>query len=114
MSCSQHDLSVSTFYPKYCLFLIQIGMETVDHFPIITAILGILVGLVCKPTDKDTKERSVTALVKEPGFQFELLDNVVNSGSELGGASSYNDRKQFSLRNCECYHRFMCEKGKNK
>ena len=85
-------------------------METVDHFPIITAILGILVGLVCKPTDKDTKERSVTALVKEPGFQFELLDNVVNSGSELGGASSYNDRKQFSLRNCECYHRFMCEK----
>lgn len=76
------------------------GMETVDHFPIITAILGILVGLVCKPTDTETKERSVTALVKEPGFQFELLDNVVNSGSELGGAS-YNDRKQFSLRNCE-------------
>lgn len=75
-----------------------------DHFPIITAILGILVGLVVRPTDAAVRERSVTTLAKEPGFQFDLLDNVVNSGSEQAAASlPYSDRKQFSLRNCELF-----------
>lgn len=79
-----------------------VGMETVDHFPIVTAILGILISLVCKPTDKAVREQSVTVLTREPGFQFELLDNVINSASSQTSSSpQFADRKQFALRNCE-------------
>ena len=76
-------------------------METVDHFPIVTAILGILIKLVCKPGDKTVRERSALVLTKEPGFQFALLDNVVNSKATQSAASQLSDKKQFVLRNCK-------------
>ena len=78
-------------------FLFILGLETVDHFPIVTAILGIFIELVCKPSDTTVKDKSAAALINEPGFQFALLDSVVNSPQGVA------DKKQFALKNCKFY-----------
>ncbi|XP_067938284.1 E3 ubiquitin-protein ligase RNF123-like [Watersipora subatra] len=112
---SSSDTLLSRLYQSLCLILNRVaskanvfetilslnlpGMETVDHFPIVTAILGILIQLICKPTDQAVREKSLTALAKEPGFQFCLLDNVISSDGSQASGSQFADKKQFILRN---------------
>lgn len=75
-------------------------METVDHFPIITAVLGVLVSLVVLPEEVSVSERSAGVLTRDPGFQLHILSNLIASNTATAAAAG--DKKQFTLRQCEC------------
>ncbi|CAL1271520.1 unnamed protein product [Larinioides sclopetarius] len=67
------------------------GLETIDHFPILTAVTGILVSLIIDGLPKSQK-KAINALLAEPSFQPSSLDFL------LGGSQESSNVKPFSLR----------------
>ncbi|GFR15082.1 e3 ubiquitin-protein ligase RNF123 [Trichonephila clavata] len=67
------------------------GLETIDHFPILTAVTGILVSLIIDGLPKSQK-KAINALLAEPSFQPSSLDFL------LGGSQESPNCKPFSLR----------------
>ncbi|KAH9363551.1 hypothetical protein HPB48_005916 [Haemaphysalis longicornis] len=88
------------------------GLEAIDHFPIISAVMGILVALLLKGSGIGRhRETALSALLAEPCFQLSSLEFLLGGG---GGTSSSmmqegasEDTKGsdglpvFSLANCE-------------
>ncbi|XP_064632637.1 E3 ubiquitin-protein ligase RNF123-like isoform X2 [Lineus longissimus] len=70
------------------------GMESVDHFPILTSVVGIMAQLIMKGNPK-SRECATAALLADPGFQISALEFLFGGKSE--GATQL-DKKQFNLR----------------
>lgn len=59
------------------------GLEAIDHFPIISAVMGILVALLLKGS-VESRETALSALLAEPCFQLSSLEFLLGGG---GGTS---------------------------
>ncbi|KFM72197.1 E3 ubiquitin-protein ligase RNF123, partial [Stegodyphus mimosarum] len=82
------------------------GLETIDHFPILTAVTGILVSLIIDGLPKSQK-KAVNALLSEPSFQPSSLDFLLGSSPE---APNF---KPFSLRDYKEVSKEEIEKVEN-
>ncbi|XP_048584294.1 E3 ubiquitin-protein ligase RNF123 isoform X2 [Nematostella vectensis] len=63
------------------------GLETVDRFPILGAVAGILLALLSRGSD-ESRERATSALLAEPGFTLESVEFLVGSKSAIPGKVS--------------------------
>lgn len=68
------------------------GLDTVDHFPILSSVAGILIELIVRSNGL-SRERAIAALMAEPGFQLNSIEFLLGD-SETGAAS---DEETFSL-----------------
>uniref|UniRef100_A0A3B3B5I1 RING-type E3 ubiquitin transferase n=1 Tax=Oryzias melastigma TaxID=30732 RepID=A0A3B3B5I1_ORYME len=78
------------------------GLESVDHYPILVAVTGILVRIL---VDGETS-RAASVLLADPCFQLHsiqhLLGEAGDSSSSSTAAAPTLTRKHFSLHACEC------------
>lgn len=72
------------------------GLETVDHFPIVSAVTGILVSLMMEGPST-SQDRALSALLSEPSFQPSSLDFLLGGGAD----SNLTSNKPFTLRDFE-------------
>ncbi|KAG8179811.1 hypothetical protein JTE90_025978 [Oedothorax gibbosus] len=79
------------------------GLETIDHFPILTAVTGILISLIIDGIPKSQK-KAINALLAEPSFQPSSLDFLLGSSQEA------QNFKPFSLRDYKEVSREEIEK----
>lgn len=82
------------------------GLETIDHFPILTAVTGILVSLIIDGLPKSQK-KAINALLSEPSFQPSSLDFL------LGSSTDSLNFKPFSLRDYKEVSKEELEKVEN-
>ncbi|XP_054715776.1 E3 ubiquitin-protein ligase RNF123-like isoform X2 [Uloborus diversus] len=82
------------------------GLETIDHFPILTAVTGILVSLIIDGLPKSQK-KAINALLSEPSFQPSSLDFL------LGSTQETPNFKPFSLRDYKEVSKEEIEKVEN-
>ncbi|XP_043933716.1 E3 ubiquitin-protein ligase RNF123 isoform X2 [Protopterus annectens] len=75
------------------------GLESVDHYPILVAVTGILVRILVD-TEKQRRDRATSVLLTDPCFQLRsiqyLLGETEHSASKAGQTAA--DKKHFSLR----------------
>uniref|UniRef100_V9K7B4 E3 ubiquitin-protein ligase RNF123 n=1 Tax=Callorhinchus milii TaxID=7868 RepID=V9K7B4_CALMI len=75
------------------------GLESVDHYPILVAVTGILVRLL---VDSDVQgiQRATAVLLADPCFQLRSIQYLLgeNETSTLGATPSTAERKHFSLQ----------------
>lgn len=69
------------------------GLESVDHYPILVAVTGILVRILVD-SDKQGTTRAASVLLSDPCFQLRSIQYLL--GEEEGGAIG-TDSKHFSL-----------------
>lgn len=69
------------------------GLESVDHYPILVAVTGILVRILVD-SDKQGISRAAAVLLSDPCFQLRSIQYLLGEGE--GGATAA-DRKHFSL-----------------
>ncbi|XP_013421955.1 E3 ubiquitin-protein ligase RNF123 [Lingula anatina] len=73
------------------------GLESVDHFPVLAAVCGVLVQLLGARVPPDRREAATSALLNEPGFQMSSVEFLL--GGTPGQATvSASDKRNFSLR----------------
>ncbi|KXJ20220.1 E3 ubiquitin-protein ligase RNF123 [Exaiptasia diaphana] len=60
------------------------GLETVDRFPVLGAVAGILITLLMHGTN-ESKERSTSALLADPGFTLESVEFLIGGKSSIPG-----------------------------
>ncbi|XP_042904907.1 E3 ubiquitin-protein ligase RNF123 isoform X2 [Parasteatoda tepidariorum] len=82
------------------------GLETIDHFPILTAVTGILISLIIDGVPKSQK-KAINALLQEPSFQPSSLDFL------LGMSQEPLNFKPFSLRDYKEVSKEETEKVEN-
>uniref|UniRef100_A0A3Q0R151 E3 ubiquitin-protein ligase RNF123 n=1 Tax=Amphilophus citrinellus TaxID=61819 RepID=A0A3Q0R151_AMPCI len=72
------------------------GLESVDHYPILVAVTGILVRIL---VDGDRVSRAATVLLSDPCFQLHSIQHLLGEGgdSSTAGTSGSSERKHFSL-----------------
>ncbi|XP_031562489.1 E3 ubiquitin-protein ligase RNF123-like isoform X2 [Actinia tenebrosa] len=70
------------------------GLETVDRFPVLGAVAGILITLLLHGTT-ESKERATSALLAEPGFTMESVEFLVGGKSSVPSKKS---QQSFSFR----------------
>ncbi|XP_074646477.1 E3 ubiquitin-protein ligase RNF123-like isoform X2 [Tubulanus polymorphus] len=70
------------------------GLESVDHFPILASVAGILVQLIVKGSPK-SQECATAAIIAEPSFQLSSLDYLLDNSHHDETAT---DKKRFSFR----------------
>ncbi|XP_048348153.1 E3 ubiquitin-protein ligase RNF123 isoform X1 [Sphaerodactylus townsendi] len=80
------------------------GLESVDHYPILVAVTGILVRLLVD-TDFQGAERATAVLLADPCFQLCSIQYLLGHTEPLvlGTASSSADKKHFSLQSYTDY-----------
>ncbi|XP_051550030.1 E3 ubiquitin-protein ligase RNF123-like [Myxocyprinus asiaticus] len=69
------------------------GLESVDHYPILVAVTGILVRILVD-SDKQGISRASSVLLSDPCFQLQSVQYLVGEGE---GGATVADRKHFSL-----------------
>ncbi|NXO10655.1 RN123 ligase, partial [Oriolus oriolus] len=74
------------------------GLESVDHYPILVAVTGILVRLLVD-TDVQGTERATAVLLADPCFQLRSIQYLLGHAepSALAAAASTTDKHHFSL-----------------
>uniref|UniRef100_A0A674GFM0 E3 ubiquitin-protein ligase RNF123 n=1 Tax=Taeniopygia guttata TaxID=59729 RepID=A0A674GFM0_TAEGU len=74
------------------------GLESVDHYPILVAVTGILVRLLVD-TDVQGTERATTVLLADPCFQLRSIQYLLGHAepSALAAAAPPTDKRHFSL-----------------
>ncbi|XP_019403035.1 PREDICTED: E3 ubiquitin-protein ligase RNF123 isoform X3 [Crocodylus porosus] len=80
------------------------GLESVDHYPILVAVTGILVRLLVD-TDIQGAERATAVLLADPCFQLRSIQYLLGHAepSILAAAPSSADKRHFSLHNYTDY-----------
>uniref|UniRef100_A0A670HXK8 RING-type E3 ubiquitin transferase n=1 Tax=Podarcis muralis TaxID=64176 RepID=A0A670HXK8_PODMU len=80
------------------------GLESVDHYPILVAVTGILVRLLVD-TDFQGAERATAVLLADPCFQLRSIQYLLGNTEPLvlGMASASADKKHFSLQSYTDY-----------
>nr|XP_060621707.1 E3 ubiquitin-protein ligase RNF123 isoform X3 [Anolis sagrei ordinatus] len=80
------------------------GLESVDHYPILVAVTGILVRLLVD-TNFQGAERATAVLLADPCFQLRSIQYLLGHTEPvpLGVASSSTDKKHFSLQSYTDY-----------
>lgn len=74
------------------------GLESVDHYPILVAVTGILVRLLVD-TDVQGTERATAVLLADPCFQLRSIQYLLGHAepSALAAATPATDKRHFSL-----------------
>ncbi|NXA33454.1 RN123 ligase, partial [Eudromia elegans] len=74
------------------------GLESVDHYPILVAVTGILVRLLVD-TDVQGAERATAVLLADPCFQLRSIQYLLGHAepSALAAAAPGTDKRHFSL-----------------
>ncbi|NWZ59136.1 RN123 ligase, partial [Haliaeetus albicilla] len=74
------------------------GLESVDHYPILVAVTGILVRLLVD-TDVQGAERATAVLLADPCFQLRSIQYLLGHAepSALAAAAPATDKRHFSL-----------------
>ncbi|XP_077582387.1 E3 ubiquitin-protein ligase RNF123 isoform X2 [Stigmatopora nigra] len=72
------------------------GLESVDHYPILVAVTGILVRLLVDGERHGTC-RAARALLSDPCFQLESVRHLLGSSGSESGSGSSSERGSFSL-----------------
>ncbi|KAM9227470.1 E3 ubiquitin-protein ligase RNF123 isoform 1-T1 [Leptosomus discolor] len=74
------------------------GLESVDHYPILVAVTGILVRLLVD-TDVQGAERATAVLLADPCFQLRSIQYLLGHAepSALAAATPATDKRHFSL-----------------
>uniref|UniRef100_A0A8C1HH66 E3 ubiquitin-protein ligase RNF123 n=1 Tax=Cyprinus carpio carpio TaxID=630221 RepID=A0A8C1HH66_CYPCA len=75
------------------------GLESVDHYPILVAVTGILVRILVD-SDKHGISRAASVLLSDPCFQLRSIQYLLGEGD--AGATSA-DQKHFSLHTCNVF-----------
>ncbi|XP_073793682.1 E3 ubiquitin-protein ligase RNF123 isoform X3 [Danio rerio] len=70
------------------------GLESVDHYPILVAVTGILVRILVD-SNKQGVSRAASVLLSDPCFQLRSIQYLLGEGES--GSSTATDRKHFSL-----------------
>ncbi|KAJ1109166.1 hypothetical protein NDU88_006530 [Pleurodeles waltl] len=75
------------------------GLESVDHYPILVAVTGILVRLLVD-SEEQGAERATAVLLSDPCFQLRSIQYLLGQIelSTLGATASLTDKKHFSLQ----------------
>lgn len=75
------------------------GLESVDHYPILVAVTGILVRLLVD-SEEQGAERATAVLLSDPCFQMRSIQYLLGQiePSTLGATASLADKKHFSLQ----------------
>uniref|UniRef100_A0A8C3ANV0 RING-type E3 ubiquitin transferase n=1 Tax=Cyclopterus lumpus TaxID=8103 RepID=A0A8C3ANV0_CYCLU len=79
------------------------GLESVDHYPILVAVTGILVRILVDG-DRQGISRASSVLLSDPCFQLHSIQHLLGEGATTAGSS---ERKHFSLHACECFLFFL-------
>uniref|UniRef100_A0A8C2HBG6 E3 ubiquitin-protein ligase RNF123 n=1 Tax=Cyprinus carpio TaxID=7962 RepID=A0A8C2HBG6_CYPCA len=69
------------------------GLESVDHYPILVAVTGILVLL----TSETEQKRAASVLLSDPCFQLRSIQYLLGEGDAGDAGAASADRKHFSL-----------------
>ncbi|KGL86217.1 E3 ubiquitin-protein ligase RNF123 [Charadrius vociferus] len=79
------------------------GLESVDHYPILVAVTGILVRLLVD-TDVQGAERATAVLLADPCFQLRSIQYLLGHAEPLAlaAAAPAKDKRHFSLQTCKC------------
>uniref|UniRef100_A0A4W6FF04 RING-type E3 ubiquitin transferase n=1 Tax=Lates calcarifer TaxID=8187 RepID=A0A4W6FF04_LATCA len=83
------------------------GLESVDHYPILVAVTGILVRILVDG-DRQGISRAASVLLSDPCFQLHSIQHLLGEG---GDSSSSSARKHFSLHS---YTDYISEDEKQK
>uniref|UniRef100_A0A671VZF0 E3 ubiquitin-protein ligase RNF123 n=1 Tax=Sparus aurata TaxID=8175 RepID=A0A671VZF0_SPAAU len=83
------------------------GLESVDHYPILVAVTGILVRILVDG-DRQGVSRAASVLLSDPCFQLHSIQHLLGEG---GDSSSTAARKHFSLH---AYTDYISEEEKQK
>ncbi|XP_075795694.1 E3 ubiquitin-protein ligase RNF123 isoform X1 [Pelodiscus sinensis] len=80
------------------------GLESVDHYPILVAVTGILVRLLVD-TDFQGGKRATVVLLADPCFQLRSIQYLLGHAepASLGAPAPAADKKHFSLRSYTDY-----------
>ncbi|XP_069500288.1 E3 ubiquitin-protein ligase RNF123 isoform X2 [Ambystoma mexicanum] len=75
------------------------GLESVDHYPILVAVTGILVRLLVD-SEEHWSERATTVLLSDPCFQLRSIQYLLGQIEmpTVGATASLTDKKHFSLQ----------------
>uniref|UniRef100_I3IUU1 RING-type E3 ubiquitin transferase n=1 Tax=Oreochromis niloticus TaxID=8128 RepID=I3IUU1_ORENI len=82
------------------------GLESVDHYPILVAVTGILVRILVDG-DRQGVSRAASVLLSDPCFQLHSIQHLLGEGGE----SSSSARKHFSLH---AYTDYISEEEKHR
>uniref|UniRef100_A0A3B3SEJ0 Ring finger protein 123 n=1 Tax=Paramormyrops kingsleyae TaxID=1676925 RepID=A0A3B3SEJ0_9TELE len=76
------------------------GLESVDHYPILVAVTGILVRIL---VDCERVSRASSVLLSDPCFQLNSIRHLLGESEPpiSGAAPGPSERKHFSLHACE-------------
>ncbi|XP_036387405.1 E3 ubiquitin-protein ligase RNF123 isoform X2 [Megalops cyprinoides] len=74
------------------------GLESVDHYPILVAVTGILVRILVD-SDRQGVSRAAAVLLSDPCFQLHSIQHLLGKSETAtgGGPPPPSDRKHFSL-----------------
>ncbi|XP_059399028.1 E3 ubiquitin-protein ligase RNF123-like [Carassius carassius] len=72
------------------------GLESVDHYPILVAVTGILVRILVD-SDKQGISRAASVLLSDPCFQLRSIQYLLGEGDAGDAGATSADQKHFSL-----------------
>ncbi|XP_063071315.1 E3 ubiquitin-protein ligase RNF123 [Engraulis encrasicolus] len=72
------------------------GLESVDHYPILVAVTGILVRILVEG-ERQGVARAASVLLSDPCFQLHSIQHLLGEGETSAAAGAATDRKHFSL-----------------
>ncbi|XP_052395072.1 E3 ubiquitin-protein ligase RNF123 [Carassius gibelio] len=72
------------------------GLESVDHYPILVAVTGILVRILVD-SDKQGISRAASVLLSDPCFQLHSIQYLLGEGDAGDAGATSADQKHFSL-----------------
>uniref|UniRef100_A0A8C1S8J0 E3 ubiquitin-protein ligase RNF123 n=1 Tax=Cyprinus carpio TaxID=7962 RepID=A0A8C1S8J0_CYPCA len=73
------------------------GLESVDHYPILVAVTGILVRILVD----SNKQGAASVLLSDPCFQLRSIQYLLGEGDAGDAGAASADRKHFSLHACK-------------
>nr|XP_033782410.1 E3 ubiquitin-protein ligase RNF123 [Geotrypetes seraphini]XP_033782411.1 E3 ubiquitin-protein ligase RNF123 [Geotrypetes seraphini]XP_033782413.1 E3 ubiquitin-protein ligase RNF123 [Geotrypetes seraphini]XP_033782414.1 E3 ubiquitin-protein ligase RNF123 [Geotrypetes seraphini] len=75
------------------------GLESVDHYPILVAVTGILVRLLID-SERQWSERATAVLLADPSFQLRSIQYLLGQAetSTLASGLPYTEKRHFSLQ----------------
>uniref|UniRef100_A0A8C1S805 RING-type E3 ubiquitin transferase n=1 Tax=Cyprinus carpio TaxID=7962 RepID=A0A8C1S805_CYPCA len=76
------------------------GLESVDHYPILVAVTGILVRILVD-SNKQGISRAASVLLSDPCFQLRSIQYLLGEGDAGDAGAASADRKHFSLHACK-------------
>uniref|UniRef100_A0A669QNL5 RING-type E3 ubiquitin transferase n=1 Tax=Phasianus colchicus TaxID=9054 RepID=A0A669QNL5_PHACC len=75
------------------------GLESVDHYPILVAVTGILVRLPGIPAEERVAERATAVLLADPCFQLRSIQYLLGHAepAAMAAAATATEKRHFSL-----------------